>query len=350
MNAPKHWFTGVVEEAAGMDPYQAGRVRVRCFSYHNPDHVLLPTENLIWAHCLLPVSDGGIGDVGSFNIGLQAGDWVMGFFRDGDDMQDPVVLGGWSGSAGNSINYQDNLGYGDPYGAYQYHSGTNAFQQANSFTSRNGYAGGMAGLRGSMSVAMNGGSTPIQSSWHPATEPIVLSGNGIKDLVDLALREVGTPEQPYASNKGPVSKYWSAVGWAGWKSGQPYCAAFVSWVVEQSKILEDESKLPKTAGVSAMVAWAKRSPFMNVYSNPTSVKKGDLIRIQNWSHVGIAVTDSDPATGKYISVDGNGPAHNVAKRNRTLRGTLYAMRFNVKGNSQLPEPGIHSSTRPALPT
>jgi len=86
-----HWFHGVVEDVA--DPQQLGRVRVRCVGYHTDDRGLLPTSGLPWALCLLPNTSASMAGVGQSATGLQAGSWVLGFFRDGPSAQDPIILG-----------------------------------------------------------------------------------------------------------------------------------------------------------------------------------------------------------------------------------------------------------------
>jgi len=346
----ENWFVGVVEETA--DPMSAGRVRVRCFSYHTPDHELLPTENLIWAQCVLPVDNPGIGGIGAFAVGLVPGSWVLGFFRDGNDMQDPVIMGGFSGSTGNSVNYQDGFGYGDPHGAFKYSSAMNNFpSDSNTFASTNGYSAGLSGMAGSMIGGISGGTGGSLSSYSGSTAATVeLTGNGIEDLIAVAQAEVGNAESPVASNQGPIAKYWDAVGWDGAAGKQPWCAAFVSWCVRESGIIPEPKELPATAGVSAIVSWAKRKPFMEVRRNPRFVRKGDLFTLAGgWSHIGIAITDNDPKTGKFQAIDGNGPKHSVMIRTKTVRGTKDAMSFNVSGEPLKPKPSVVQGNFPIQP-
>lgn len=83
------WWVGVVENT--FDPLKIGRVRVRIIGWHTEDINLLPSENLPWADVLLPVTSSNSG------IDIKEGDWVMGFFTDGENAQKPVVIGQFNG-------------------------------------------------------------------------------------------------------------------------------------------------------------------------------------------------------------------------------------------------------------
>ena len=82
-------FTGVVESVN--DPEQLGRVRVRCFGFHNASLDVVPTSALPWATVAQPTTSAGISGVGTTH-GLVNGSWVWGFFRDNSLAQDPVIL------------------------------------------------------------------------------------------------------------------------------------------------------------------------------------------------------------------------------------------------------------------
>ena len=84
-------FTGVVEDR--QDPHQIGRVRVRCLGFHSDNKRALPTADLPWAQPMLPTTSSGISGLGCSPTFLVKGSWVFGFFRDGEAMQQPVILG-----------------------------------------------------------------------------------------------------------------------------------------------------------------------------------------------------------------------------------------------------------------
>lgn len=97
-----HWFTGVIEDR--QDPYQLGRVRVRIFGLHTDDQAKISVNSLPWAHVMMPVTSASISGVGWSPTGLVEGSWVVGFFADGENMQDPIVLGSIHGYPSQTNN------------------------------------------------------------------------------------------------------------------------------------------------------------------------------------------------------------------------------------------------------
>ena len=85
------WFCGVVEDR--QDPQKAGRVKVRALGHHTANTTILPTADLPWAQLMLPSTSAGISGLGQSPTGLVEGTWVLGYFRDGIDRQEPIVLG-----------------------------------------------------------------------------------------------------------------------------------------------------------------------------------------------------------------------------------------------------------------
>ena len=104
------WFTGVVEDRN--DPTKLGRVRVRCVGYHTDNKVKIPTEDLPWAWVMQNVHTpamSGWGDTPGFMV---EGTWVVGFFRDADTLQEPIVIGTLPGVPNQAGN--PNFGFHDP--------------------------------------------------------------------------------------------------------------------------------------------------------------------------------------------------------------------------------------------
>ena len=85
------WFTGVVEDRN--DPAKLGRVRVRCLGLHTEDKNEIPTDALPWAHVMHPVHDPSMQGMGTTPSFLVEGTWVIGFFRDVQDKQQPIIMG-----------------------------------------------------------------------------------------------------------------------------------------------------------------------------------------------------------------------------------------------------------------
>ena len=85
------WFVGVVEDRG--DPQKLGRVRVRCLGYHSENISDLPTNKLPWAHPMNPITSATVSGVGQTPLGAVEGTWVVGFFQDGADAQQPIIMG-----------------------------------------------------------------------------------------------------------------------------------------------------------------------------------------------------------------------------------------------------------------
>jgi len=96
------WFVGVVKDTAG----DKNRVRVRIFGVHRTDDTIDVSDgDLPYAVVLYPTT-GGHTSGGNMSHGLKNGTWVFGFFADGDDCQQPIILGVMNGGMGSASNYQ----------------------------------------------------------------------------------------------------------------------------------------------------------------------------------------------------------------------------------------------------
>ena len=115
------WWQGFVEDVN--DPLMIGRVRVRIVGYHTSDKSSggIPTDDLPWATVLLPTTSASVSGKGQSPSGLVPGSWVVGFFKDGEDAQQPVIMGTFAGI--NIPNEDGKLidtsqGFNDPNGIY----------------------------------------------------------------------------------------------------------------------------------------------------------------------------------------------------------------------------------------
>ena len=79
------WWQGRVEDRT--DPLELGRCRVRILGFHSQDKGEIPVDGLPWAYPAMPINSRP----GDTPIGPVIGTWVMGFFRDGSDAQEPVM-------------------------------------------------------------------------------------------------------------------------------------------------------------------------------------------------------------------------------------------------------------------
>lgn len=85
------WFHAVVEDR--IDPDKLGRCKIRILGFHTQDKTLIPTQELHWAYPIQPLTSAAMNGLGSSPLGPLPGTWVLGFFRDGDDNQEPIILG-----------------------------------------------------------------------------------------------------------------------------------------------------------------------------------------------------------------------------------------------------------------
>lgn len=94
------WWIGEVEDIS--DPAQLGRVRVRIMGWYTghqakEDYIkTVPKTVIPWATVLLPCDAPQTKNAGTTGE-LQPGAWVLGFFLDGDEAQQPIVLGAFRG-------------------------------------------------------------------------------------------------------------------------------------------------------------------------------------------------------------------------------------------------------------
>lgn len=95
MNVPFKWWVGVVEDRN--DPEKLGRCKVRIFGYHIDDTNLLPTRDLPWATPVQSINSAAVSGIGSSPVGIVPGSWVVGWFLDGEDCQQPLIMGTISG-------------------------------------------------------------------------------------------------------------------------------------------------------------------------------------------------------------------------------------------------------------
>ena len=109
------WWTGQVapEDAQGDQINGAGwgnRVKVRIMGYHPHSTVELPDEDLPWAQAMLGNTDGSGKGNRANSVALSPGDNVVGFFLDGDDAQQPIIMG----VLGNTL-YSPSNEYSGPF-------------------------------------------------------------------------------------------------------------------------------------------------------------------------------------------------------------------------------------------
>ena len=108
------WFTGVIEDRN--DPDALGRVRVRCLGFHTEDLTDIPTKDLPWATVMAPTTNPSMQGLGNTPSFLVEGTWVVGFFADAKDKQQPIVIGSLPGKPNELPNPAK--GFNDPRSPY----------------------------------------------------------------------------------------------------------------------------------------------------------------------------------------------------------------------------------------
>ena len=85
------WWHGVVENR--LDPLKLGRCQIRVLGYHTANVQDIPTDELPWATPVQPITSGAMTGVGTTPLGPVEGTWVVGFWRDGANAQEPCFFG-----------------------------------------------------------------------------------------------------------------------------------------------------------------------------------------------------------------------------------------------------------------
>ena len=108
------WFTGVVEDRN--DPSKLGRVKVRCLGLHSENKVDIPTADLPWAHVMQSTNNPSMQGLGNTPTFLVEGTWVVGFFLDAVEKQQPLIMGTLPGIP--QAVADTTKGFNDPNGTY----------------------------------------------------------------------------------------------------------------------------------------------------------------------------------------------------------------------------------------
>lgn len=97
------WFIGTVEDRN--DPLKLGRVRVRIVNHHSEKQSRVGTSELPWATILNSPNSASQNKIGVSPTGIQIGSTVVGFFMDGKDGNNPIIMGTLAGIQGDNTKH-----------------------------------------------------------------------------------------------------------------------------------------------------------------------------------------------------------------------------------------------------
>jgi hypothetical protein len=87
------WFIGqIIGSDSGKDNKLGCRAKVRILGHHPGDNQI-KDDNLPWAHVVMPLGLGSGSGYSGVNPNFRGGEIVLGFFLDGDDAQQPIIIG-----------------------------------------------------------------------------------------------------------------------------------------------------------------------------------------------------------------------------------------------------------------
>ena len=300
-----NWFTGIIEDH---DP-NLGRVKVRMFGLHSFNATELETVDLPWSMILFPANSPS-GVTSSNDI---LGQCAFGFFRDGEDMQDAVVIGIYKirNEVQNGWQRQTAGGYNPIYnanGSVNAYSNTNAVPNLEPIT------------------AAAGGYIPSTAA---REVPQTLAGNSpnpeiVNRLVSTAKAELNSWQ---TGNRNSV-KYFSATTLRDASSRTAWCAAFVTWIIQQAGIFSEEER-PKETSALGYKDWAAGlRDKVQLLPISTLPQPGDIV-VFTWpseqSHVGIVVDTQN--NGRFTTIEGNTSNGNVDRKSRNTNRVVGIIRI-----------------------
>ena len=163
------------------------------------------------------------------------------------------------------------------------------------------------GTDGSISTTMAGDSTPKYGG--SAKTPVPQGKGTPQSMVQIAQSQLGVVEGPEGSNNGNITDYGKFTG----MDHQPWCASFVSWVMDKTFNGDKTARNKALRGnISAAVSglWDN---FKSAGAMTNEPQPGDVVIFKNGSsHTGIVET----VNGKQIStIEGNTGSSNEFNRN-----------------------------------
>lgn len=166
-----------------------------------------------------------------------------------------------------------------------------------------------------------------------------------KMLLTVAREELTKNIKEVTRNQHPeLVKYWkrTSYGSAGFNNREPWCAAFLAWLVYESANRVWGDSMPfspcRSAGVINWPAWAKTAPGWKCLPASTRVEPGDVVcwdfngKAASGTHIGIATGDEFKTQFPTIEGNTNGAGSRDgdglhAKTTRTRSGVIAILRY-----------------------
>ena len=195
------WFVGVVK-AIGND---RSRVRVRIFGIHHTEDLTRVSNGDLPGAMVMHPTTGGQTSGGNASHSLKEGSWVVGFFVDGEDSQQPIVIGTINGGPG-SVNNSPLVGSTPTVGNYR-NTSTPQYNETDIPTSQ---------LTGSDNAVK-----AYNYFWEKISSEGSFSGDKkfmVAAIVGNLMVESGDSLNPQAYNPNDLGE--SSYGIAQWRSGK----------------------------------------------------------------------------------------------------------------------------------
>ena len=91
----EHWLGNEILGNHKRDdsPGWGKRYKVRIIGLHDKEEATIPSDQLPWAQVMYPITAGGGQASSAQTPNLRQGNFVFGFFLDGQEQQVPVIMG-----------------------------------------------------------------------------------------------------------------------------------------------------------------------------------------------------------------------------------------------------------------
>ena len=195
-------YVGIIENR--LDPLKKGRCQVRLFGIHTPDKTELPTSDLPWALPMQSINSAATSGKGTSPVGPLHGTWVMCIFMDGEDMQQPIMIGtiGGGGSLPDSsanTNEDTSAGVSTPIPDYGTHDSSETPVSTDKFPQPSGWklgqtsrknesgSGGPGTINNYANSGDNGGASYGSYQFASYLPPTMPSGRSRKPAINSPL-------------------------------------------------------------------------------------------------------------------------------------------------------------------